>query len=72
MSQPARCRPLTDEEAKPDERKPLRVYPFQCKCGSQLFNLDWAMYNDLQGEARIWCVNCNARVVPTEPMEFNA
>lgn len=65
------CRPLTEEEAAP-EREPLRVYPFNCRCGSSHFVLDWAMYSDLSGEPRIWCANCNSRAMPTEPMEYNA
>ena len=66
------CRPLTEDEAKPETREPLRIYPFTCKCGCDHFTLDWAMYTDLKGEPRVFCANCNSRVVPTEPMEFNA
>lgn len=64
------ARPLTEEEK--EVREPLRVYPFACGCGCRLFTVDWAMFTELVGNARIHCADCMREVHPSEPMEYNA
>lgn len=61
-----------DSVALAEDQKQLRVpvsaLSFVCKCGCELFTVDWETYADCTGGPVLSCFACRQICTPTEPV----